>query len=381
MRSPENTDSTMSAVLARLADSLASLTGPTCERIYAELDSYAAIEPRTLAAAVERNLRTALTALRTETIPEPASLDGAATTARERYESGLPVEEIVRGFRISIALIHEEFLGIAASEGLPVERTVAGSRIMWGVGDAFTTRIITEYHDIALDSALRDARLRTAAVHTLLAGERPEDATLMPIDPHATYAAVRCEVPQAADVERVRAHLEASGSTQTARAIVVADGGVCLGVVATRPTDPGVPVGLGPFVAPDELPRSDRIARQALRLAHRLGRDGIQCIRELGWRMAAASRPDVWRMYAELFRTPLEAEGEFGAELRTAVLAWLRNRQSVNRAAAAINVHANTLRYRLRRYSDITGADLGDLDDLMGVTWALELNHPDHDTL
>ncbi len=350
---------TMTDVVARLGESLADLTGPTCDRIYAQLDSYAAIEPTALASAVARNLRTALTALREGRVPEPTSLDGAATTARERYESGVPAEEIVRGFRISIALIQEEFLDIASTTGLSVEDTVAGSRIMWGVGDAFTTRIITEYHQVALDAALRDARLRTAAVHRLLAGEEPDAAGVMPIDAHAQYAAVRCVVANPADVERVRAHLEATGSTTSTRALVAADGGVCLGVVAAQPTDPGVAVGIGPFVPPDDLPRSDRVARQALQLATRLGRDGIQGIATLGWRMAAASRPDVWRMYADRFRTPLEAEGEFGAELQTAVLAWLEHQHSVNKAAAAINVHANTLRYRLRRYADITGCDLG----------------------
>lgn len=368
----------MEAVLARLNGELAELAELTCTRIYDELESYARIEPQALAAAVGRNLRTALTALRTGHVPEPAMLDGAAQTAQERYESGVPAEEIVRGFRISIALIHEHFLDIAVSEGLPVEETVAGSRIMWGVGDAFTTRIITEYHDLALDAALRDARARAAAVHSLLAGELPHDATLAPIDPHASYAAVHCDVDHPADVERVRAALEASGSTPGAHALVVSDGGTCLGVVATRPADPGVPVGLGPFVRPDELPRSDRIARQALLLAQRLGRSGVQSSADLGWRMAAASRPDVWRHYAEQFLTPLSPEGEFGRELRLAVLAWLRHQQSVNRAAAAINVHANTLRYRLRRFSDITGADLDDLDDIIGVTWALELGHPDN---
>jgi hypothetical protein len=307
---------TMTDVVARLGESLADLTGPTCDRIYAQLDSYAAIEPTALASAVARNLRTALTALREGRVPEPTSLDGAATTARERYESGVPAEEIVRGFRISIALIQEEFLDIASSTRLSVEDTVAGSRIMWGLGDAFSTRIITEYHQLALNAALRDARLRTAAVHRLLAGEGPDASALVPIDAHAPYAAVRCAVANPADVERVRAHLEATGSTPTTRALVAADGGVCLGVVATQPTDPGVAVGIGPFVPPDDLPRSDRVARQALQLATRLGRDGIQGIATLGWRMAAASRPDVWRMYADRFRTPLEAEGEFGAELR-----------------------------------------------------------------
>lgn len=50
---------TVTDVVARLGESLADLTGPTCDRIYAQLDSYAAIEPAALASAVAQNLRTA----------------------------------------------------------------------------------------------------------------------------------------------------------------------------------------------------------------------------------------------------------------------------------------------------------------------------------
>lgn len=367
--------------MSRLSACLEELADRTCERIYADLDSYARIEPAALAAAVARNLGTALDALRVGQAPDPSQLDGAAQTASERYASGVPVEEIVRGFRISIALIHELFLDIAVSEGLPVEQTLNGSRVVWSVGDAFTTRIITKYHELALANALHNARRRSATVNSLLAGELPRDATLAGVDPHAHYAAIRCDVDTPADVERVRALLESSGSSPAAAALVVAEEGVCLGVVATRPRDPGVPVGVGPFVPPDDLPRSDRVARQALWLAHKLQRDGVQDTGTLGWRMAAGSRPDVWRSYADQFLAPLQAEGDFGRELRTAVLAWLHHQQSVNRAAAAINVHANTLRYRLRRYCDVTGADLADLDDVIGVAWALELEHPQPDTL
>lgn len=379
MGSPTN--AVKSAVLQQLQDALVELADLTCAQIYAELDSYTGIESPALAAAVGRNLRTALQALDEQRVPEPSELNAAAQTAQERFASGVPAEEIVRGFRISIALIHERFLDAAVAEGLPVEEMVQGSRIMWGVGDAFTTRIITEYHDLSLDAALRDARRRAAAVRGLLAGQVPDDAAPARLHPHAPYAALHCTVPSGLDVETVRADLEASGSTSTAHALVVAEGSTCLGVVAQAPRDPGAAVGLGPFVRPDELPRSDRVARQALDLAHRLGRTGVQDVTTLGWRMAAASRPDVWRCYADRFLLPLDAEGDFGRELRLAVLAWLGHQQSINRAAAAINVHANTLRYRLRRYSDITGADLDDLDDIIGITWALELEHPDNDTL
>jgi DNA-binding PucR family transcriptional regulator len=35
-------------------------------------------------------------------------------------------------------------------------------------------------------------------------------------------------------------------------------------------------------------------------------------------------------------------------------------------------VHPNTLRHRLRRFEEITGADLGRSQDLFRVWWALE---------
>lgn len=368
---------TLDDVLAALGDSLDSLTDQTCLRIYHELDSYAGVDPGALASAVSRNLRTALTALRDQRVPSPGTLDGAALTARERYGTGVPVEEIIRGFRISISLIHERFVDLAMSLGLPVEATVAGSRTMWGVGDAFTTRIITTYQALELDTALRNAQHRAAVVRALLAGETPDDASLVAIDADGRYAAVRCEVPPGDNAERVRRILEASGSLGSMRALVVLDGGICIGVVAARPTDPGHPVGMGPFVRPDDLARSDRIARQALRLAQRLGRRGVQSVDDLGWRLAAASRPDVWRFYADRFLVPVLAEGQFGDEVLQTVRAWLAHGGSIPKAAAALTVHVNTVRYRLRRFEELTGAELDDPDNLIGISWALELGDPD----
>ena len=368
---------TLDDVLGALGDSLDTLTDETCLRIYRELDSYAGVEPAALASAVSRNLRTALTALRDQRVPSPGNLDGAALTARERYETGVPVEEIVRGFRISISLIHERFVDLAISLGLPVEAAVSGSRTMWGVADAFTTRIITTYQALQLDTALRDAQRRAAVVRALLAGEIPNDASLVALDADGLYAAVRCEVPQADNAERVRRELETSGSRSATRALIVLDGGICLGIVATRPTDPGHPVGMGPFVRPDDLPRSDRIARQALRLAQRLGRRGVQSVDELGWRLAAASRPDVWRFYADRFLLPVLAEGQFGDEVLQTVRAWLAHSGSIPKTAEALTVHVNTVRYRLRRFEELTDAELDDPDNLIGVAWALELGDPD----
>lgn len=368
---------TLQAVIDALQGSLDDLTEETCVRIYRDLEAYAGIERAALAAAVDRNLHTALQALREGRVPPVGTLDGAEQTARERYESGVPVEEIVRGFRISIALIHERFVDLAISFGLPVETTLTGSRVLWGVGDAFTTRIITAYHALAVDTALRDAQRRAAALQALLAGEPADDPILGALDPQRAYAVVRCRAAAGPEADRVRRRLEATGGTPEARAIVIVDGRSCLGLVTTRPDDPGVPVGLGVFVRPVDLPRSDRTAREALRLARRLGRRGVQSIDELGWRLAAVTRHDVWQTYADRYLAPVRAEGGFGEEILAALRAWLEHGQSIPKAAEALHVHVNTVRYRLHRFEELTHADLADPDIVVGCWWVLELGDPD----
>jgi sugar diacid utilization regulator len=53
-------------------------------------------------------------------------------------------------------------------------------------------------------------------------------------------------------------------------------------------------------------------------------------------------------------------DAERGGELVTSVLAHLDALGDVRAAAAALNVHPNTLRYRLRRARELSGIDLDD---------------------
>ncbi|WP_426402974.1 helix-turn-helix domain-containing protein [Streptomyces sp. R-07] len=51
--------------------------------------------------------------------------------------------------------------------------------------------------------------------------------------------------------------------------------------------------------------------------------------------------------------------------------AYLRADANAEAAAAALYVHPNTLRYRLRTFTRVTGLDLGRAEDTMQVWWAL----------
>ncbi|MFB9074135.1 helix-turn-helix domain-containing protein [Citricoccus parietis] len=87
--------------------------------------------------------------------------------------------------------------------------------------------------------------------------------------------------------------------------------------------------------------------------------------------MGVFASPEATDLLDGLYLQPLRAEGAFGELIIEALRAYLGHRMNIPAAAGSIPIHANTLRYRLKRYRELTGADLGDLNTLIGVSWAL----------
>jgi putative transposase len=366
------------SVVGRLERDIAQLTPTTVSRVLQDLSSYQTVEPTALEISVSRNLAIAVRALRSGRPPAASDLGEAEQTTRERFGHGIPVEEIIRAFRISIGLIQERFVEICFAQGVPADATLAGSRILWATGDAFTTRVITAYHAFDLDSALQDAQRRTGYVRAMLHGqlniaESAGGLATYRLDPDARYAAVRC-LAEAEAAERTRRAVEAGGSLPNRAALVAVDGGECVGIVARRPSpDAARVIGIGPFVPLREVADSFRVASRTCEVAGLLGRRGVFGIEDLTWRLAAADHPDVTGLLTERYLAPLRAEGEFGAVLEETLRVYLAHGMNIARTAAALVTHPNTLRYRLRRFSELTGRSLESIEVLVELTWVLEL--------
>ena len=69
---------------------------------------------------------------------------------------------------------------------------------------------------------------------------------------------------------------------------------------------------------------------------------------------------------------PLQELGAFGGTLEATVREYLDKGMRIDEAAKALFVHPNTLRHRLDRFQQLTGADLRNAQDLVEVWWALE---------
>jgi len=68
-----------------------------------------------------------------------------------------------------------------------------------------------------------------------------------------------------------------------------------------------------------------------------------------------------------------EHDREHGSDLLPTLAAYLESFGNINEAAASVQVHPNTFRYRLRRLCEITGMDLGDHDTRLAMMLQLKL--------
>lgn len=141
---------------------------------------------------------------------------------------------------------------------------------------------------------------------------------------------------------------------------------------ARRSEDQTLSAGLG---GPRDRERSLRLARlhaeQALRLGRALNGPGrVTAFEDLGPYCFVLGRPteDI-RAFCRSVLGPL-ADGAQHDELRT-LEEFLRAHGSVNGVARALYLHRNTVRQRLKRIGELTGADLEDSDQRLQLYLAV----------
>jgi DNA-binding PucR family transcriptional regulator len=138
------------------------------------------------------------------------------------------------------------------------------------------------------------------------------------------------------------------------------------------PADGSVVMGVGPASPLAHIAESFASASRALDTAAALGLRGEHTMESLGVRPAVVADTAIGEALARRYIDRLHASPRIRQELAASVAAYIETKLSVNDAAERLVVHPNTLRYRLKRFEELTGADLRDPACLMEVWWALE---------
>jgi DNA-binding PucR family transcriptional regulator len=150
------------------------------------------------------------------------------------------------------------------------------------------------------------------------------------------------------------------------------DGDLAGFVLAPLPGTVTATVGVGPPASLHALENSFRLATRALETALAKRSEGPVEISALGLAPAVIADHDVGDEVARRIVEPVLATGRTGVALLETVTRYLDNDLRLEVTAAELYLHVNTVRYRLRRFEELTGMTLRHVDDLVQVWWAIQ---------
>jgi hypothetical protein len=208
---------------------------------------------------------------------------------------------------------------------------------------------------------------------TLEPAELDRHARMHDLDTEREFLALRARpAPGRTSGELARAHGFTSGRAPCGGLGAVVDGDL-VGFLGTAPkaSVPGVS-GLGPGRPLARLHESFRMASRALDTADRRGLTGVQEFGKLGLLPAVFCDVMVGEALCRKYLTSL-GDSDSAVEIVDTVRAYLANGMNVGRTAERMFVHPNTVRYRIGRFEELTGASLrSSPKTVFELLWVLE---------
>ncbi|MFG1626082.1 PucR family transcriptional regulator [Kribbella sp. NPDC049227] len=349
---------------------------PILERVRAELPSYDAVERDQIVASIRRIRARVCRTLAIGEVPAADELWEAERATVERLNAGVPIEDILSGFRITIWTLQHRLVELATEHQVSGSDVVKLTALVWKLSDLFSARAAADYHQLGLAHAVADQRRRDEWIGGVLAGELSlaeleRGYTIYRLRRDTPYRAF-CTAPAAEPTiwRTQRLLTERYGDN-----VLMAPAHDCLlGLIAVQPSPvPDVLVAVGPPLPVDRLVASHRTAQQVLVAAALHHHDGVHTVESLGWRLAVPTLGELDELLRARYLRPLQEIGPFGDQVVEALRSYLRHERSIPLTAAALHVHVNTLRYRLSRFEELTGRSLQDTDTVVELALALGL--------
>ena len=341
-----------------------------------------------LARAVQPNL---IGLVESVMVNQTSLLAAPRRTGRERALARVPLTIVLHAYRLGALHIWDHLVRLCDEEAAPSRALLDSASALWSAVDVYSQELATAYRDVETEQLMRDARVREAALASLFSGSNPtgqDVAGALMLPKVGRFVVVASD---SWTVEREHEHERAPATAERALASLgvrsawrsEADGEVGL-VVLTRTqrvdrlmsylTSLTVGrVGISDtFESVVETPLAVNQARLARDTATP-GENGVMRFGDARVASLVAASPDLALGLAqEVLGAVLEKGGEERALLLGTLRAWYDARGSATDAAALLHCHANTVRYRLAKVTQLTGRDLRIPSDVVHLYLALE---------
>lgn len=354
----------------------AGLAGEIRDEILAQLPGYRPIADLDLGRDISREIESAVAAARGghERVSE-RELAAVAELGRVRARQGVPIDEMFLAWRIGLQVILRHCRDVAGGFGIDPSEMLELVQALLASSDRAMAIAANGHRGEELELARHDQEARTQLVKALLAGSMtPTEAHSLAqargLAPSADYRAIRARpgpgVPQT-ELQRALGFQEAVLPRRGLSAMI--DGDLAGFLRAPARHDVPFAVGMGPPRPLESLGESFEHATRALSTALAFGLIGVKSVESLGVLPAIVSDTDVGDALCQRYLDPLVGST---AEIATSLRVLFECKMQVDCAAERLFVHPNTLRYRVARFEELTGGDIGDPATAFEVWWALQ---------
>lgn len=372
----ETQDSALIALAAQVRDDhMDELLARIVLRAHELGGAYGDIPAEDLASAAGGLLQAAIRALTERRGLDDAEREQAAFIGERRARQGVALDEVLRVIRISGREALELMRDLAGPAGMDAATTISLTARLWDWMDEIAVEMTQAHRRVELAHARRDQQQRVSFVHALVSGALgshriEETAAGFGLDHAAAHVVVRARPAPGHPADALERLFLPSTWTVGLTALVD-DDLVAVLPAATPVPDLPVAAGIGPAGPLSALPRSFRDAGRALETAVAFSLVGVRRLDDLVLPAVVLAEDALGDVLVERYIVPVRALGAFGEDLLVSLRTYLEHEQNVEAAARELHVHPNTLRHRLTRFEETTGANLRRVDHLAEVWWAL----------
>ncbi|MEV6339497.1 helix-turn-helix domain-containing protein [Nocardia vinacea] len=358
------------------------------ERFRAEIESYgneALIPFETIQLSATRNMRLMV---RHFTSDAPIDTGPPRETGRIRAQQGVPLAETLHAFRIGFEFLWSELVDEARRHSEVADAMLVSSAAeVWRVAGEYSVAVAAAYRETTSELILQREHERSVLVEALFTGVIADPATLgeasrtLGLPPTGRYVVVAADVPSPGReaLPGIEAALRVSRIPSAWRLLPDQQIGVLSfpankqAAVLKHLRRRGVGVGVSPpYDALPETPRALHFARLAL--AGLRGRSsGVAQFDDNPLAMLVAAAPvEADRMVRVRLGPLLTLPREERTRLLETLEYWFAAGGSAAETGRRLYVHANTVRYRLRRIEELTGRSLVDPQAVLDLGAALQ---------
>ncbi|MEV7085799.1 helix-turn-helix domain-containing protein [Streptomyces sp. NPDC093085] len=290
----------------------------------------------------------------------------AVLLGAERAGQRVPVTAVLRGVQAALTRAVEITLDRGRAAGLPDGVLLPAVLLLKEYGDAVERHVVHGYRTAEQAAPPPDDGPRARLLRRLLTDGTPPSAEEL------RRAGLRQDTPRHCLVTHAPGTAPGTSSPDAGAGVPRVDGlirvdGHLVGLFPRPPHATELPPGaiavVSPAVPPDALRATYRLCLRALELGARRGATGVVALTDSAAEIALADQPLLGGYLARGLLGALDPADAFHRQLALTALTFLGQGRRLDRTAAALFTHPNTVRYRLGRLQQITGRPLAEPPD------------------